>query len=165
MFRRRINVLGVETLGCPARREPLRRHHDHERVVVQSATRDDFYAPLVERRRHRDLVARSIETFQGSAAEIEVVPARLGEVVELVRVYVHASCGDFVQERLPQMRFVHVHQGDCGPSLACVTIARTRRELQAPGPSADDDDVMWAGHVFSDDGEGNADMIFDADYA
>src|SRR5204862_7979535 len=115
--------------------------------------------------RHGDLVARSIETFQGSTAEIEVVPARLREVVELVRVYVHASCGDFVQERLPQMRFVHVHQGDCRPPLARVAIAGARRELQASGPSADDDDVMRAAHVFSDDVEGNADMIFDADYA
>jgi hypothetical protein len=40
------------------------------------------------------------------------------------------------------MGFVPIYQGDDGPPLAPEPIAKARRQLQTPGSSADDNDMM-----------------------
>jgi len=77
------------------------------------------------------------------------VPARLREVVELVRVNIHASGGHLVQEGLPQMGFVLIHKGHGGASSASEAIPRPRRELKPSGAAADDNDAMGIGHEIS----------------
>jgi hypothetical protein len=55
---------------------------------------------------------------------------------------VHAARGNFVQERLPDVGFVPVYQGDDGSALAPEPVAEASRQLKAPRPPTDDDDVM-----------------------
>jgi hypothetical protein len=55
---------------------------------------------------------------------------------------VHAARSDLVQERLPDVGFVPVHQRDDGTALAPEPVAEPGCELEAPRSPADDDDVM-----------------------
>ncbi len=92
------------------------------------------------------------------------MPASLREVVELVGVNVHAPGGDLVQEGLPEMGFVLVHEGDGGACSAPEAVPCPGRELEPPRAAADDNDAMGIGHgIFGR--PGNADMIFVQDYA
>ncbi len=144
---------GLERVGVlhdPGNAEGVRDAADrnHQGVVAQRAPRDDFVAAFVDDRRHGDLAALAIEAFQGAAAEIEMMPARLGEVVELVRVDIHASGGDLVQQGLPQMCLVSIDQRHRGAPAPRERIARAGRELETSRASADDDDMVWTGHGF-----------------
>ena len=55
--------------------------------------------------------------------EGEAVPARLGEVVELVGVHVHAARRDLVQQGLPEVRARAVDERHVRPALAGEAVA------------------------------------------
>ena len=139
----RVRMLGdsrnAESIGDTADR-------DDQRIVEQPAPRNDLGAALVERGRDRDLVPHPIQTFKRAAPEVEMMPTRLREVIELVGVNVHAARRHLVQQRLPQVRLVTVHEGDHGAAFASETVACARRKLEAAGAAADDDDVMGTAH-------------------
>jgi hypothetical protein len=71
-----------------------------------------------------------------------MVPVGNGEVVEVVRVGIHAPCGHLMQQRLPQMRCVLVYKRDVGALAAAEALAQERGQRQAAGAAADDDDTM-----------------------
>ena len=71
-----------------------------------------------------------------------MVPVGDGEVVEVVRVGIHAPRCHFMQQRLPQMRRVLVDERDIGALAAAETLAQERGQRQAAGAAADDDDTM-----------------------
>jgi hypothetical protein len=87
---------------------------------------------------------RALEPAQLAEHEREVVPARLREVVELVLVDVHAAGRDLVQQRLPQVGAIAVHQRDLRLAVA-VAIPQRGGELEAAGSPAHDDDAMGHG--------------------
>ena len=92
---------------------------DDERVVGDLAARDQLLAvELVVRRRELHDLARAVEAVHAPELELEVVPARLREVVEVVLVEVHAAGGDFVQQRLPQVRARAVDERHARAALA-----------------------------------------------
>ena len=67
---------------------------------------------------------------------------RLGEVVELVLVHIHAAGRDLVQQGLPQMAAVAVDQRDAGHAALAEAVAETGREFEPRGAAADDDDPV-----------------------
>ena len=115
---------------------------DHQRVVGDAAGGQDLDAFVVDDRRHEDVLRPALEPRQRPEHEGEMVPARLREVVELVRVHVHAAGGDLVQERLPQVRAAAVDEGDAGLRAVAVAVAQLRRELEPAGAAADHHDAV-----------------------
>ncbi len=71
-----------------------------------------------------------------------MVPARLREVIELVLVGIHAAGGDFVQERLPQVRARAVDERDHRALPAPERVAEPGCELEPAGAAADDHYVV-----------------------
>src|SRR5205814_5507497 len=78
--------------------------------------------------------------------EGEVVPARLREVVALVRVEIEAARGDLVQQRLPQVRGRAVDERHGTAAPARDAVAQPGGQLQSARPAADDHDMMQARH-------------------
>ncbi len=64
------------------------------------------------------------------------------QVVEVVRVRVHAPGRDLVQQWLPQVRGILVDQRDVRAPAPTEALAQPRRQRQAAGATADDDDAM-----------------------
>ena len=83
---------------------------EDERVVRQRAARQHLLALRTEHRVERDLAARAVEPADRALPEPEVMPVRDREIVEVVRVGVHAAGRDLVQQRLPDVRLVAVDQ-------------------------------------------------------
>ena len=146
----------VETLGVVERVERNRmlrgaRHaevvadaadaHD-ERVVRQRAARQHLLAVRTEHRVERQLAPRAVEAADRALPEPEVMPVRDREIVEVVRVGVHAAGRDLVQQRLPDVRRVAVDQRHLHAPVAAVAVAQLGRERQTARASADDDDSM-----------------------
>ena len=63
-------------------------------------------------------------------------------IVDAVRARVHATGGDFVQQRLPDMRGERIDERDSHARVATIAIAERRRERQPAGATADDDDFV-----------------------
>jgi len=149
----RVGVLGdsgnAEGVGHAADR-------DDQRVVRNSAAGKHLGAPLVRCRTDRDLAATPVEPLERPATEVEVVPACLREVVDLVCVDVHAPGCDFVQQRLPQVRLVPVHERHRGAPPAPEAVSGACDKLEASGAPADHDNAVRASHRLSD-------IIFDAE--
>ena len=55
---------------------------------------------------------------------------------------IHAAGGDFVQQRLPDVRPCTVDKGDLGFAFAAELVAKLRREFEPAGAAADDDDAV-----------------------
>ena len=96
-------------------------------------------------RREVDLLARAIEPLHAPEPELEVMPARLEQIVQLVVVEVHAAGRDLVQQRLPQVRARLVDQRDQRLLALAELVAQARGELEPAGASADDDDPVQPG--------------------
>ncbi|MBS1217117.1 MAG: hypothetical protein H6R21_250 [Proteobacteria bacterium] len=79
--------------------------HGNDQGVVRNLPLTDQQAPLVVMsRRDAYHAAPAVEAGHAAQLETEVVPAGLCEVIEGVQVDIHAAGGNFVQQRLPQMR-------------------------------------------------------------
>ena len=64
-------------------------------------------------------------------------------------VDIHASSSDLVQEGLPDVGLVLVHEGDRGAFSAPKSVPCPGRELKPPGTASDDNDTVGIGHGFS----------------
>src|SRR5690349_17621798 len=129
---------GAEIVGLAADR-------DHQRVVGHAAHRQDLPALVVLHRGHDDVARGAIEPLERAEHEGEAVPARLREVVELVRVDVHAARGHFVQERLPEVRAAAIDERHVGAALLAERVAQARGELEPAGAAAHHDDPLRHG--------------------
>src|SRR2546426_3187895 len=79
-----------------------------------------------------------VEAGHLSKTVAKVMPVRLSHVVELVYAQIHASGGNLVQQRLPQVRPGLVDQLDLRLAALANLVAELGGELQATRPSADD---------------------------
>jgi hypothetical protein len=61
-------------------------------------------------------------------------------------IEVHAARGDFVQQRLPQVRACAIDKRHASAAPTAERIAEPRREFEAAGATADDDDAMRKWH-------------------
>ena len=120
---------------------------DDERVVAQRAARQDFLALDRLHCIERYLAVRAIEPGQRSLREPESMPVRDRRVVEVVRVGVHAPGCNLMQQWLPYMGVISVHQRHAHRALASVAVTEPRRQRQAAGSTSDDHDSMRIGRA------------------
>ncbi|MNT24168.1 hypothetical protein D3C72_1596250 [compost metagenome] len=130
-------------LGRAGHAEEMRDAADrqHQRVIGQLARRQQFGAVLVEAGRHRDGLAGAVDAGQLAQLELEVMPARLRRVFQLVRVGVHAAGCHFMQQRLPDVGGQAVHQHHLRLPLAAELVAQLRYQFQPPCSPTDDNDA------------------------
>jgi len=115
---------------------------EHERVIRQFPGRQQFRAILIEARRHLDKLALPVDAGQFTLLEFEVVPTRLGHVLELVRVRVHAARRHLVQQRLPDVRGRAVDQRHLRRAGLAKLVAQPRDKLEPAGSATDHDDPV-----------------------
>ena len=117
----------------------------HQDVVGDGALGRDQAALLVVGGAEENLPGLAVEADQLADAVVEMVPVRLGEIVQGVVVQVHAAGGDLVEQRLPQMGAGAVDQGDVGLAPPAQLVAQLRDQLQAAGAAAHDHDPRQGG--------------------
>ena len=76
-----------------------------------------------------------------------MVPVRLGQVTQLVFVGIERTRGNFVQQRLPQMRMVDVDECHGNVVAAGIAVAERGDEFETAGTPADHDNTEWLGKV------------------
>jgi hypothetical protein len=69
----------------------------------------------------------------------------LSSEFHLLHRKIHASCGDLMQQRLPEMGPRLVNERNIGDAPPTQRVAKACDELKAAGTAADNDDVM---HLF-----------------
>ena len=96
---------GAEVVGLAA-------HGNHQRVIRQRLRRRDFAACCVVAGRQLHGFGAAVHACQVSQAELEVVPACLRQVLDLLGMGVEAARCQLVQQRLPDVGAGTVHQRD-----------------------------------------------------
>ena len=102
---------------------------------------------------------RAIEPGERALAKPEAMPVRERGIVDFVQIGVHASRGDLVQQRLPQVRRALVDQRDLDAPSAAVAIAERGGQRQPAGAAAYDDDSMRDGVCFHLRADGKASPV------
>ena len=136
---------GAEIVAAAADRQ-------HQDVVGDGALGRDQAALLVMGGAEENVPGLAVEPDQLADAVVEMVPVRLGEIVQGMVVQVHAAGGDLVEERLPQMGAGPVDQRDVGLAPPAQLVAQLRDQLQAAGAAAHDHDPRQGGSRRRDDG-------------
>ena len=88
------------------------------------------------------LLSPPIEPDHLTVAVAKIVPVGLREVIQRVVAHIHASGGDLVQQRLPQVGTRAVDQGGLHFLALRQPVADARDEFQARGSAAHDDHVV-----------------------
>src|SRR5690606_4048751 len=106
------------------------------------AGRHQLAAFLIQRGRQADLSGRPIQSLEAAELEFEVIPLRLGQTVELVIGTVERAGCHLVQQRLPDMREMRVHQGDMRLAFPAQGTAEPGSQFQTTRAAAHDDYSM-----------------------
>ena len=115
---------------------------DHQRVISHFSRRYQLDAVFVVGCRQLDLLLRAIESAHAPELELEVVPFRLGDIIEFVFGRVQRTGGHFVQQRFPDVGQVRVDQHDAGRAALAQSLTQTGSQLQTAGAAADNDNTM-----------------------
>ncbi|MNE04780.1 hypothetical protein D3C80_973240 [compost metagenome] len=129
-----LDALGVEVVG-----HRTNRHHQH--VVSQFPLVDHQGAALVVDRRQHDAFLVALDVGQAAELEFEAVVLGVGLVAQGVDARIHGAGGHFVQQGLPQVGAVAIHQGDPGLVLLAQLAAQAGRELETAGATAYNDNI------------------------
>ena len=97
---------------------------------------------VVLHRLQRELVASPVDGRDGTQAEAEMVPMRDREIADVVCIRIHASGGDFVQQRFPNVGLVAVDERHFSATFRRQFVAQCSREWKASRASTDDYDAM-----------------------
>src|SRR5437868_14065863 len=87
-------------------------------------------------------MSSAIETGDRALTETKMMPMRERQVVDIVHIDVHSPCGDFVQQRLPNVRRELIDQRDFGRAFSRKLVAQRTRQRQPTRTAADDDDSV-----------------------
>ena len=129
------NTRSTEVVAMTADREDQR--------VVANATPPDHFASLaVQVRRELDLALATVEPDQFADAIMKMVPMGLSPEVHLLHRKIHASCGDLMQPRLPEVGPRLVNQCNIDDAALTQRVAKPCDQLQTSSAAADDDDTM-----------------------
>ena len=115
---------------------------DDERVIAEAAIWRDFAFVLIVGRGQVNALVGAIDADHLAIAISESVPMPLCLKGQFVASGIHAAGGDFVQQRLPDVRTCMVDKGDLGSAFAPELVAELRREFEPAGAAADDDDAV-----------------------
>ena len=123
---------------------------DHERIVGKGALGRDQAAFVVVAGRQQHALSGPVEADHFADAIAEVMPMRLGKVVQRMIIQIQAACGDLVQQRLPEMGARRLDQGHLGLAAPAELVAEPSL-LQSAGPAADHDNAMgWLAAIRRD---------------
>src|SRR5215471_6038853 len=78
-----------------------------------------------------------------------MVPMGLSPEFDLLHRKIHTSCGDLMQQRLPEVGPRLVNQRNIGNPAPTQRVAKPCDQLQASGTAADDNDTMHGALVAS----------------
>ncbi len=124
----------------------LAPHRNYEGIVGQDPTRQYFGTGLViQQRREDQRFACAVESFHPAQLKLEMMPARLGKIIQFVVVLIHAASGDPMQQRFPQMSTRAVNQGDAHATLATEPVTKPGGEFKSARAATDDDEAMFPG--------------------
>ncbi|MNC12755.1 hypothetical protein D3C75_604810 [compost metagenome] len=131
---------GAEVVGPAADRQ-------HQGVIGDLTRRYQLDAGGVVLGFQLDGLARAIEAAHASGLELEVVPLRLGDIVQLVLRGVQRAGGHLVQQWFPDVGEVGVNQGDARLATLAQAAAKAGGQFDPAGAAADNHDVMGHGDV------------------
>ncbi|MNF93320.1 hypothetical protein D3C84_759920 [compost metagenome] len=131
-------AFGAEVVGGAADRQD-------QAVVGQLACGHEFAPVLVMGGGQLDDLALAVQPAHAAELELEVVPLRLGDIVQLVLRGVQRAGRHFMQQGFPDVGEVGVGQDDLGLAFLAERSTQTGSELQAAGAAADDHDAMGHG--------------------
>jgi len=115
--------------------------HD-QRIVANAASGRDL-APLIgEQGAEQDFLRIAVQADHFAEPIGEMVPMRLGQVIQLMLGAVQAAGRDCVQHGLPQMGAVALNQRHLRALVPAEAIAQPRGQFQATRAAADDDDAV-----------------------
>src|SRR6516165_1195634 len=89
-------------------------------------------------------VLSTVEPDQFADAILEMVPMGLSPEFHLLRRKIHASCGDLVQQRLPEVGPRLVNQCNIDDAALTQRVAKPCDQLQTSSAAADDNDPMYS---------------------
>ena len=125
------------------RRAEIVRHRpdgDHEIIVADAVAADQLGAVLVEDRRDDDLPRLSVYRLQRSVEEAVAPAIGVAAIADLVHIGVERAGRHLVQQRLPDVGAVALHQDDV--ELAAAQLgAEATNEFEPSGPAPDDHDL------------------------
>src|SRR5450759_1553128 len=102
---------------------------DHEGVVRHASSGRDLATFFIDVCGDLDLPPCAIEPDHLADAVIEVVPMRLGKIIELVDILIHTAGRDLVQQRFPDVGSRSVDQGNSGLTESAEPIAEPRGQF------------------------------------
>src|SRR5262245_30964123 len=115
---------------------------DDQRVVRNFPAWDQLPPSLVQGRRNEHATPLPVEAIHFAQLEAEMVPARLGQVIEGVLLEVHGAGRELVEQRLPQVRARAIDERDESLAAAPQLVPQARCELYAARAAPDDHDPM-----------------------
>ncbi len=123
------------------------RHH--QGVVGHLALRHQHFAVVVAHLRQLDGFALAIDVGQRTELELKAMVARMRQIAQRVDAFVHRSGRHFVQQRLPQVAVVAIHQNNLGLFPAAQLVTELRCHLQ-PARAATDNNDFFHGYSQQD---------------
>jgi hypothetical protein len=99
-------------------------------------------AIIIQYRANHELAVDTIQIKHLPLLKFEMMPASLGDVLELMRMGIHTPCCDFMQQRLPQVGSRAINQNNLSLALLAKLIAQTSDQLKTTGTPTHHDDAM-----------------------
>jgi hypothetical protein len=102
----------------------------------------DGMAIIIQYRANHELTVDTIQVKHFPLLKFKMMPACLGNVLELVRMGVHTPCCYFMQQRLPQVGSRAINQNNLSLTLLAKLITKTSDQLKTTGAPTHHDDAM-----------------------
>ena len=90
-------------------------------------------AIIIEYRANHELTVDTVQVKHFPLLKFEMMPASLGDVLELMRMGIHTPCCDFMQQRLPQVGSRAINQNNLSLALLTKLVAQTSDQLKTTG--------------------------------
>ena len=117
-------------------------HCDHEGIVGKGALRRNLLTIVVKRRRKMNFAIFPVNAYHFPEAKSEVVPVSVHKIVYLMLSYVHAARGNFMKQRLPQMRAGTLDQRNRCLASSSKAVAEAGRQFESPRSAPYNDNMV-----------------------
>lgn len=131
-------ALDTEIIGGAA-------HCHDQRVVTECAGRDQRLPELIIDGVQGNGLCSPVQSFHPAQLEREMIPLRLGVIVQLLCCRAQRTSGHLMQQWLPDVGEIGVDQRNAGIFRRCVTLAQFGGKFQPAGATADDNDSVFHG--------------------
>ncbi len=105
-------------------------NRQNQGVVGYVPLRQNGMALIVHNRTDNELAVGTVEVEHLPLLKFEMMPARLSDVLELVRMRIHTARCHFMQQRLPKVRSSAIDQDNLSVALLAELVAQTSDQLK-----------------------------------